>query len=614
MATTQAESVLRLQTDVLEAVARGRSLTDVGAMLCRQAEALADDLVCSILEVDEAGHVRPLAAPSLPQSYCAALDGVSIGPDVGSCGTAAWRGVPVTVTDIGNDPLWADFKHLALGIGLRACWSSPIFSSTGTVVGTFAFYYRTCRGPSDFERRLVDTCVDLCALAIEHERNRERDFRLAHIDPLTGLPNRIYFDRIVERRVADGEPLGLLYFDIDHLRRVNESHGHEGGDSLLRAVVANVLSCGEGLQLCRLDGDQFAVLVSGCDDHAALAHAARRLLNATGGLLDLGEGSVGVHITLGGAVLGEDGVTARDLCQNAECALAQAKKTHRGSYLRFTPQLRAAVFKRSAIVRQADRAIEEGRVLAHYQPIVRLDSGQIVGLEALARIALPDGRVATAGEFHEAFEDPRLAYDLTGCMLAQVARDVRNWLDAGMPFEHVGINVTTGDFQRGDLAERITDIFTAAGVPLTHLVLEVNEAVLMDGKDPLVPQSIEALRQQGLLVALDDFGTGFASLTHLLDFPVDIIKIDRSFVEKLGHHLPSDVLVGAIYDIARQLDMRVVAEGIERPDQVDNLRRLGGALGQGFLFSRPVSAAETTRLLDLFAQRPPASDGHRRSA
>jgi EAL domain-containing protein (putative c-di-GMP-specific phosphodiesterase class I) len=194
-----------------------------------------------------------------------------------------------------------------------------------------------------------------------------------------------------------------------------------------------------------------------------------------------------------------------------------------------------------------------------------------------------------------------------------VARDIRQWLDAKLDFQHVGVNVTTGDFQRGDLAERVIDIFGRHNVPLNHVILEVNEAVFMGGSDRAVPKAVEALRAKGLLVALDDFGTGYASLTHLLTFPVDIIKIDRSFVQQLGVDKPGAVVVRAMFDIARHLDMKVVSEGIELPEQVELLREFGGTLGQGYLFSRPVSARDITDMLKIFSKRA-GLQSQRRSA
>ncbi len=613
MAMSETEHLLRLQTQVLEAVARGDSLADVGTILCRCVERSAPGVICSILLVDENQQLHTLAAPNLPASYSAAIDGLFIGPRAGSCGTAAWRNKPVEVTDIAIDPLWSQFKDLVLPLGLHACWSSPIRNSAEQVVGTFAFYYSEPRGPSPFERQMVETCLHLCALAIEHERVRARNHRLAYFDVLTGLPNRGRFNEVLEERIADAEDFGLILLDIDHLKLVNDSAGHAAGDALIRAVASRLTTCGPDIFACRLGGDEMAVLVSDCGNHESLEQAASRILEATAGIVTVGDQSISAHVTLGGAVFGQDGTDADTLSQNADFALYQAKQTHRGMYLGFRPDLRTAMVQRIAVVRELDAAMAEKRILPHYQPIVRLDSGEIVGLEALARLQTPDGNIVSAGDFHTGLSDPRIAYQLTGQMFEQIARDIRFWLDADIPFQHVGINVTTGDFQRSDLAERMADIFAYHKVPLSHVVLEVNESVFMGGSDQAVPRAVEVLRDKGLLVALDDFGTGFASLTHLLSFPVDIIKIDRSFVESLGVDQPGEVVISAILSIAERLDMRVVAEGIETTRQSDILRQLGCRLGQGYLFSRPVSARDVTDLLRSFAQRPLNDAGRQRA-
>jgi EAL domain-containing protein (putative c-di-GMP-specific phosphodiesterase class I) len=218
---------------------------------------------------------------------------------------------------------------------------------------------------------------------------------------------------------------------------------------------------------------------------------------------------------------------------------------------------------------------------------------------------MPDGTIQTAGQFQEATSDPRLAYELTGQMLPQVAGAVRRWLDLGIPFQHVGFNVTQGDFKKGDLAERIVDHFTQARVPLKHIILEVNEAVYLGPGNDFVANAVERLRAKGILVALDDFGTGFASLTHLLHFPVDIIKIDRSFVTNLSEDRNSAVIVEALLMIAAKLDMKIVAEGIETLEQAECLLSMGCRLGQGYRFAPPVDFDMTTELLSRFAQGMP---------
>lgn len=612
----ETEQLLRLQTEILEAVAEGEALPAIGRLLCHRAEALAPGATCSILLVDENETLRTLAAPSLPDFYSTAIDGLRIGPKVGSCGTAAFRREEVVVSDIATDPLWEEFRALILPLGFKACWSTPIRNPAGTVIATFAFYFREARGPSQLERDIVETCVHLCALAFEHERIRDRNLRLAYYDVLTGLPNRGRYNQLLSEHIAAGLPFGLILLDIDHLKAVNDTIGHAAGDRLIATVGARLGSVNPSLIACRLGGDEFAILVGGCDSHDMLEHWANVVGDAVTGMVEMAGQSFEAHVTMGGALFGVDGADGDTLSQNADFALYHAKGARRGGYLAFRADLRTQMTHRIALVRQLDQALSEGRIEPFYQPIVNLASNEVVGLEALARLRMDGDRIVSAGEFHAALDDPRIAYELTGKMLEQVARDMRYWLDAGINFQHVGVNVTTGDFLRGDLAERIIDIFGRAHVPLSHIVLEVNEAVFMGGSDKLVPHAVEALRSRGILVALDDFGTGFASLTHLLSFPVDIIKIDRSFVTKLGVDGPSETVVSGLVDIVRKLGMRIVAEGVERAEQAEALQRFGCRLGQGYLYSRPVSVDQCTTLLRTHGQRRivEKSDGGRRTA
>jgi EAL domain-containing protein (putative c-di-GMP-specific phosphodiesterase class I) len=213
------------------------------------------------------------------------------------------------------------------------------------------------------------------------------------------------------------------------------------------------------------------------------------------------------------------------------------------------------------------------------------------------------GGIIAAANFHEATKDAHVAADLTQRMLSRVATDARRWLDLGLPFQHVGINLAAADFHAGNLQERLCGIFSDAGVPLKHIILEVTESVYLGQRDHVVADEIKALRERGMRVALDDFGTGFASLTHLLTVPVDIIKIDKSFVERLVPGDAAVIVVEGVMGIANKLGLRVVAEGIETAAQLDQLLKFGCTLGQGYLFSKAVDRDAATSLLTRFGQR-----------
>jgi diguanylate cyclase (GGDEF)-like protein len=409
------------------------------------------------------------------------------------------------------------------------------------------------------------------------------------------LPNRGHFQELLHERFAAPAPaFGLILFDIDHLKIVNDTMGHAVGDALISVLAARLTAATLPGVVCRIGGDEFAVIVDKCPSAAAMRAVAKRILGLVDTPIVCDGQTVPLRVTMGGALYGEDGTDADAICQSADLALDHAKRTQRGGYVRFKSGLRTATINRAHSIRAVGLALQEGRIVPYYQPVVRLDTGALASLEALARMQAEDGTIVPACDFHLALSDPKVAHDLTGRMLSQVVADLRAWRDAGLEVPQVAVNLSTADFQRGDLAGRLTRAFSKAGVPLDRLILEVTETAMMDSEGDVVAKAVAALRAHGLSVALDDFGTGFASLTHLLNFPVDVIKIDKTFVDRVLVDRPSAVIVEAMIGIAHRLKMRVIAEGIEERAQAERLKSLGCTLGQGYLFARPASA-ETIR-------------------
>ena len=595
--------LIELQNSILEMIARGQTLRETVDRLCVAVERHVPGIACSVLTVDGDGCLHPLSGPSLPSSYNALIDGLSIGPLVGSCGTAAFTEKPVTVTDIETDPRWEDYKAYALPHGLRACWSTPICSSE-RVTGTFAFYYREKRGPSAVEQEIVDACVHLCAIAIERDERVQERQRLTYTDAMTGLPNRARFNKTLAE--LDTEPprdWGMLLVDIDNLKMVNDTFGHHAGDDLIKTVATRVAAVAANAATFRLGGDEFAIFVYG-EAGDSLATIADRILAALKQPSDCGGHVVFPMATIGGAGRqgSDDPETVR---QNADFALYHAKENFRGRYVEYSPGLGTAITNRFRAIRDVNLALTEDRIDAFYQPIVRLDRGEIVGFEALCRMTTAEGKVVSAAHFHEATKDAHVAAQMTERMLMRVAADVRRWLTLGIPFQHVGINLSAADFHSGDLTKRLCDVFEATGVPLKHFILEVTESVYLGQRDHVVADEIQALRAKGLRVALDDFGTGFASLTHLLTVPVDIIKIDKSFIDRLAPGEAGTIIVEGLLGIARKLGLAVIAEGIETAAQARQLLAFGATLGQGYYFSEAVDRDVATNLLMRFARDYP---------
>ena len=601
-----------LQHDVLDMLARGCSVVDAASHICRHAEAMASGVLCSIVTVDRDGLLHPLAGPSIAKAYCDALDGIAIGAGVGSCGTAAFLRRPVAVEDIFTDPYWKPYRALAEILGaehdVAACWSSPILQSDGRVLGAFGFYYKDKRGPTEEERRLVEECVHLCSLVLEREAVKAENQRLAFFDTLTGLGNRANFIRSLEamtdRSAGHGNgPFGILLVDIDHLGRINDAFGHAVGDRLIREVAEAAASVAGTSNTFRVDADEFALIIRSGEEQDLAGIAQKILRRLQDRPLAVGDHMPPMSASCGGAICNPFQIPdVASYMQQANLALHHAKQTLRGGFALYSDALAGAIAQRFQVLHTVNSALSDGRVEAHYQPIVRLDTREIVGLEALCRIRMPDGHVLSAGMFQEALQDAALGHVLTERMLEQVALDLRDWITRKAPLHYVSVNVSMSDFDQGNLRERMREIFGRHGIPSDNIVVEVTETVYMDPRDSSVARTIEEMRRDGLRVALDDFGTGYASLTHLLNFPVDIVKIDKTFVDRMCGG-PGEVIIKALLDMATGLDMRIIAEGVETADQALRLQRLGCRYAQGYLFGRPADRNATTALL-LSATQP----------
>ncbi|WP_245653446.1 sensor domain-containing phosphodiesterase [Sphingomonas pituitosa] len=587
---------ISLQNNILELVAKGVDLASATDRLCREVELRLPDVRCTVLRVDVAGRLHPVAGPSLPEYYLQSIDGLMIGPKVGSCGAAAYLGQPYVSTDIETDPNWTKFLDLTRPLEMRGCWSNPIKNGRGDVTGVVAFYYRVPRGPTPQEKRIVQVCIHLCAIAIEQDIWRAQQVRRAQLDGLTGLPNRSAFTTSLgDLDCAEPGAWGLILLDLDNLKIVNDTFGHVAGDGLIIQAARRLADAAAPDRAYRLGGDEFAVLLQSPAALADPAETARRLLDALAQPMEDGERNVVPRATAGGALIGE-GETAEQVRLNADLALYHAKETARGSYVRYVPGIATRMARRLDAIHAVERALAEDRLLPHYQPLFDLKTGEILGFEALCRMRTAD-RIVSAAEFFEATTDGKVAGAITARMLDRVAADLRRWCDLGIAPPHVGMNFSSSDFHGARLREMIPETFGRYGVPLHHLTLEITETVYLGQGDTVVADTLRWFRAQGLLVALDDFGTGYASLTHLLTMPVDFIKIDKSFTDELLQNSASRAIVEGVLHIAQELDMRVIAEGVETELQAERLRSIGCAFGQGHLFSPAVSADRATEIL-----------------
>lgn len=586
------------QESILAMVAGDASVEAVADRICRQAASTSKGALCSIVTVDRSGLLHPLAGPDLPDSYASALDGIAIGPEVGSCGSAISLRQPVTVTDIFNDHRWAPYRGLAGPIGAKACWSSPILAGDGRALGAFGFYYRDHRGPNADEERIVAECTSLSAIILGRKEAQADHFRLTYQDALTGLGNRMSFEVALQASLNSSVLVGLLLFDINRLKRINRDFGHRARDCLVREVGRRIREEVRSGDAFRTGDGEFAVVVAGDSTELAMQKIAARIQATMIGAIHCDGHFITPSVSCAGALLAPDRFRDYEtLYRQAVVALGHAKERLPGALVLFDDRMVIAKAQHTQQLKMTAQALIDERLEAHYQPIIRLGTREVVGLEALCRIRSPEGQILQPGDFLSALNAPATAALITDRMLTLVARDMRRWLDLGVQLQFVAVNVSAEDFQSGDLYERIFRVLIQHDVSPELISLEVTEAVDLERDNRQIVEAIERLRARGMLIALDDFGTGYASLTHLLEVPADIIKTDKSLMSRFHPGEGGELLIKALLDVAKGLGKRVLVEGVETSEQAERLKHLGCDLAQGFLFGRPSDVEATTAIL-----------------
>jgi diguanylate cyclase (GGDEF)-like protein/PAS domain S-box-containing protein len=421
----------------------------------------------------------------------------------------------------------------------------------------------------------------------------------AEHDGLTGLSNRLAFQKglkaALEWSDRQGSEVALMLMDVDNFKLVNDQYGHDAGDALLQTVASTLKELATGRMMAgRLGGDEFALFLI-APDRSQLDQAVADAIQLLDGALRDGDGTYGTRLSIGVAVYPTHASDVGTLRKNADLSLYEAK-VQGGGICYFTSAMRSRMQNRLSALSVARDAVNAGYIVPYYQPKVDLVSGEIAGFEALLRWQPPGRAVQAPDAIAMAFEDNDLALEIGDRMRDLVAADIRCWLDAGVPFQRIAINVSSVEFRKADFALRLLDGLARRAIPPTCLEVEVTETVFLSRDLAHVSRLIGQLNAAGVTIALDDFGTGYASLAHLNRFPVDVLKIDRSFVGPLAQSR-NDAIVRAIIGLGRSLGIMTVAEGVETVQQARRLRSKGCDFAQGFLYSPAVPAAEVPALL-----------------
>jgi diguanylate cyclase (GGDEF)-like protein len=583
--------LIKLQKNVLDMVARGESREALLASLCSGVEALLPGTAACILLIDQQGKKHLVTAPNLPENDRLSLEKLVSERFLVDEHPGTLEEQVVVVADIALEQFENMTRLSTLPPDYFCC---PILSGAGKALGILLLCLKELRGPTPLEQAIVEGCSAIASLALERDERELELARITYTDLLTGLANRMQFNRRLNERIAADTV--LVVADIDNLRSINDTFGYSAGDELIAAVAARLQEKLGPVPVYRIGGGNFAFVLNSVKlDH--VADVVQDIINTMSIGFVCDRHRIIPSLTMGMNSARSDDQPAADLQKGADLALSHAKNRRRGQYLVYDHTLLETELRRANAVKSLAAALQEDRVEAWYQPIVRLDTEEIVGVEALARIIKPNGEVISAAAFHEATNEPSTATALTQRMIDCTARDIRHWLDIGIPFQHAGLNVSGADLALNEFPGTLVAAFQRQDVPLHHVVLEVTESVCIGDSDPHIINKIQSLRSAGFKVALDDFGTGFASLTHLISVPIDIIKIDRSFIQLLAPGAAGAAIVEGVLHIAKGLNIRVVAEGVETRQQAEALEARGCRLAQGYLYSKPVSARAMSSLL-----------------
>lgn len=606
---SETKQLRSLQQLIMSALADEIPITDIADQLCRRVEEIAPDVVSSLLYVDDGGLIHPLGGPSLPEDYSRALDGVAIGPDIGSCGSAAFYGKPVLAMDLDTDPRWQPFKTRPLEVGLRACWSTPIKAKDGRVIGTFAFYFRECRAPSRWHQRIVDACVNLSALAIERKEARAQIARLAYYDTLTGLPNRARLrDMISEATEAcpAGKHVALAFLDVDNFKDVNDTLGHSAGDELLVEFAQRLRAqIQPGDMLGRLGGDEFVIVLPN-RDAAEAAMVASRITEALVMPLQIGTKQVPTSASIGISFYPDNATDIDTLMQQADAAMYKAKRAGRSTYRFFSADMNRLAEQRLIHIAALRSAIASDRLKLHYQPQIRTTDGAIHGVEALARWHDPVLGEVSPAKFIPLAEECGLIEQIGVWSIREACRQMAEWRDAGLDIPCVSVNLSPINFQNVNLAPAVAGILADHGLPPEVLMLEITEGVILNERSVAI-ETMNTLRKLGVGLSLDDFGTGYSSLSRLAHLPIRELKIDRSFMRDVESDPSARAIVTTVVRVGQSLQLTVVAEGVETEGQLSLLAELGCDVVQGFLYAPALSPPAFGRwLLEHSARRASA--------
>jgi len=546
------------------------------------------------------GSVWYLADPVRFRCFQEHSEAITFPAGGGMVGSTFVHGRPTWIPDVTRDPnFWrADQAREA---GLKAAISLPILVGT-EVAGVMEFFASEAMEP---DLSLLDVMAQIgvhMGRIIERNRSQQLIQQLMHSDPLTHLPNRrLFTDRLNQARVQaqlEGGQLALMVLDLDRFKFINDSLGHEMGDRLIQQVAVRLLSLVNNYDhVARLGGDEFAILLPRITNAEEAAAYAQRLLDIFAQPFRVAGQELYVTTSVGISLYPDHGPDPESLLCQAENALDRAKE-NRNHYALYSEVMGARSPERIFLEQHLRKALNKGELLVHYQPQISLKTGRVMGAEALVRWQHPELGLVSPAKFIPLAEDTGLIIPITEWVLQEVCEQSCRWQRQGLEPVRVSVNLSGCHFKRQNLLTMVTRVLAETGLAPEYLELELTEGILMKKVEETIA-TLARLSDIGVQFAVDDFGTGYSSLSYLHRFPINTLKIDRSFVKDAVQDSDSRAIIKAITTLGHNLDLNVVAEGTETGEQIAFLRAIGCDVAQGFYFSKPLPAEKFATYLSM---------------
>ncbi|MBI4206195.1 MAG: PAS domain S-box protein [Betaproteobacteria bacterium] len=508
-------------------------------------------------------------------------------------------GQPVWIDDIARDQAFKR-RALAARADLHGAFGFPLLGGN-EVLGVMEFFHRDVREPDEMLIQIAQSIGSQIGQYMVRMQAEEAVKFVATHDALTGLPNRVMFNERLNHVIAQaqryGRRLAILFIDLDRFKIINDTLGHESGDVLLREVATRLTDNLRATDtVARLGGDEFVVLVEEVSDPLDLAGVAHKLIAALGAGFPLFGQEYHVTASIGVSTYPDDGEDIQTLLKNADIAMYRAKEQGRNSFQFYSAQMNVHSVERLTLESGLRRALERDEIMLHYQPQVDIRRGHVTGMEALARWRHPELGLIPPASFIQIAEETGLIVPIGEWVLRSACEAQRNWQALGIPLIRVAVNLSPRQFVHGDLLKEVMRALERTGCEASCLELEITESMVMHNPERAVAL-INQLKEMGVRVAIDDFGTGYSSLAYLKRFPIDSLKIDRSFILDIPGDPGDAAITQAVIAMAHSLGLKVIAEGVETRDQFDFLRKHRCDEMQGYYFSAPLPEEQAIALL-----------------